>query len=223
MVRWRHWPVQVRVWPGAALAVAGLLLMPAVHFLLFQHPGFTPGGSAFLYGRLVQDGLAHRWLADHCPADGVRLCDLQQRLPRTADEFLWADSSPFRDLGSWEPESQEELGRLVRATVTAYPAAFAWNSLRLHRCAAGQGGHRRRSRRAPSRHQGRADRGPAPIRPAVHRGPPAAGPGHPAPVQEPEPGARAGRLACHRDVCRCWLCWGCGRGASTAPCWRSSC
>ena len=131
MARWRRWPVQVRVWPGAALAAAGLLLMPAVHFLLFQHPGFTPGGSAFLFGRLVQDGLAHRWLADHCPADGVRLCELQQRLPHTADEFLWADSSPFRDLGSWEPQSQEELGRLVRATVAAYPAAFAWNSLRF--------------------------------------------------------------------------------------------
>ena len=131
MARWRHWPLQVRVWPGAALAVAALLLMPTVHVLLFQHPGFTPGGSAFLYGRLVQDGLAHRWLADHCPADGVRLCALQQRLPHTADEFLWADSSPFRDLGDWERQSQEELGRLVRATVAAYPAAFAWNSLRF--------------------------------------------------------------------------------------------
>ena len=131
VARWRHWPVQVLVWPGATLAAAAMLLMPAVHSLLFQHPGFTPGGPAFLYGRLVQDGLAHRWLADHCPADGVKLCDLRQRLPHTADEFLWADSSPFRDLGSWEPESQEELARLVRATVTAYPAAFVWNSLQF--------------------------------------------------------------------------------------------
>ncbi len=71
ITRWRPWPLQVRVWPGAALAVAALLLMPTVHVLLFQHPGFTPGGSAFLYGRLV------------------------------------------------------------RATVAAYPAAFAWNSLRF--------------------------------------------------------------------------------------------
>jgi hypothetical protein len=125
------WPLRVRIWPSALLSIAALLLMPALHGQLFHHPGFTPGGSAFLYGRLVQDGLAQRWLAEHCPVEGGKLCSLRHQLPDTADAFLWADDSPFHQLGGWQPQVLAELGQLVRVTIAAYPFDFALNSVRF--------------------------------------------------------------------------------------------
>jgi hypothetical protein len=105
--------------------------MPTLHRVLMGQGGMTPGGPVWVFGRLVQDGLARRWLDEHCPAANVRLCALRERLPATADEFLWAETSPFRDLGGWEGGAESELRRLSRQVVTAYPAAFAWHSLRF--------------------------------------------------------------------------------------------
>lgn len=122
------WPLRVRAWPGALLSIAALLLMPALHGLLFNHPGFTPGGS-FLYGRLVQDGLAQRWLTDHCPVEAVKLCSLRHQLPDTADAFLWAADSPFHQMGGWNPQALAELGQLARAAVSDYPFDFTMHSV----------------------------------------------------------------------------------------------
>jgi hypothetical protein len=79
---------------------------------------------------LVQDGLAQRWLADHCPVPGIKLCGLQERIPKTADDFLWGDSSPFQDIGGWSGAADAELGYLVKACIKTYPGAFIWTSLR---------------------------------------------------------------------------------------------
>ena len=127
----RGWAMEVRVLPAVAVVLAGLLLMPTLHRVLVGQGGMTPGGPVWVFGRLVQDGLARRWLDEHCPAANVRLCALRERLPATADEFLWAETSPFRDLGGWEGGAEPELRRLSRQVVTAYPAAFAWHSLRF--------------------------------------------------------------------------------------------
>jgi hypothetical protein len=110
--------------------VASLLLMPLLHLGLVGKAVYTPGGPVFLFGRLVQDGIAQRWLAEHCPAPGIKLCGLQDRIPKTADDFLWSDISPFQDLGAWSGAADAELGYLVRASVKAYPAAVVWTSLR---------------------------------------------------------------------------------------------
>ena len=125
------WSGEVRVLPGVAVVLAGLLLMPTLHRALVGQGGMTPGGPVWVFGRLVQDGLAARWLDEHCPTAGVRLCALRLRLPVTADEFLWAETSPFHDLGGWEGGAVPELRRLTRAVISAYPAAFAWYSLRF--------------------------------------------------------------------------------------------
>lgn len=131
IVRWRAWPIKVRIRPVLLLVITTLLIMPVAHALLLGKTGYTPGSPIFLFGRLVQDGLAKRWLAGHCPVDGIRLCALQNRLPETADAFLWADNSPFRDIGSWEPQGEQEIRWLNRAIITAYPVDFFINSLRF--------------------------------------------------------------------------------------------
>jgi hypothetical protein len=104
--------------------------MPVLHLALVGKAAYTPGGPVFVFGRLVQDGIAQRWLAEHCPAPGIKLCEMQARIPRTADDFLWGTDSPFQDLGGWGGGADAELKYLVGASIKAYPATFIWTSLR---------------------------------------------------------------------------------------------
>jgi len=124
----RRWPITIAVVPPVAVVLAALLLMPLAHLTLTGTAGYTPGGPTFLFGRLVQDGIVQRWLAEHCPVPGIQLCDLQHRLPATADEFLWTGQSPFQDLGGWQGGAEPELKRLTVAAVTAYPGMTLWTT-----------------------------------------------------------------------------------------------
>jgi hypothetical protein len=111
--------------PCLAVVAGGLLLMPAVHLAVMGKAIYTPGGPCFLAAKLVQDGIAQRWLQERCPAPGVRLCGLQNRMPGTADEFLWGDHSPFQDIGGWSGTADAELSRMVRGCVRRYTGAVA--------------------------------------------------------------------------------------------------
>ena len=110
--------------------IASLILMPMVHLVVMGKATFTPGGPAFIFGSLVQNGIAQRWLGDHCPAPGIKLCGLQDRMPHTADEFLWDGKSPFMDIGGWTGDADAELSYLVKDCLKEYPGAIAWTSLR---------------------------------------------------------------------------------------------
>jgi hypothetical protein len=128
--RWWKWSWTISIFPPAAVVAASLLLMPFLHLVLLGQGGFTPGGPVFIFGRLVQDGIAQRWLAEHCPAPGIKLCEMQDRIPHTADEFLWRGDSPFHEMGGWEGGGDAEIRYLVRASIKAYPYDFIRTSLR---------------------------------------------------------------------------------------------
>jgi len=130
VLRGRDWSLSVFSLPPVAVVAASLLLMPMLHLALAGKATYTPGGPVFIFGRLVQDGLAQRWLAEHCPVPGIKLCGLQDRIPKTADDFLWGDTSPFQDIGGWSGTADAELGYLVKACIKTYPGAFVWTSLR---------------------------------------------------------------------------------------------
>jgi hypothetical protein len=127
------WKIQPRLLPPFAIVAASLILMPMAHLALVGQAGYTPGGPYFLYGRLVQDGLAQRYLADHCPTDGspapYKLCALQSRLPDNANDFLWREDSPLNDIGGWQG-AEPELAALVKATILAYPGPFLLTGLK---------------------------------------------------------------------------------------------
>ncbi|MGD9946902.1 MAG: hypothetical protein AB7U29_00325 [Desulfobulbus sp.] len=125
------WPIKLTFFLPTALVLAVVVFMPLLHNLLTGKVGYTPGGSAFLFGRLVQDGVAKRWLMEHCPVSGVQLCAWKGELPETADSFLWGKNSPFKKIGDWkDPKVQQELGQLVRAMVQAYPGMIIGTALR---------------------------------------------------------------------------------------------
>lgn len=130
VLRGRNWPLSVFSLPPVAVVAASLLFMPMLHLALVGKATYTPGGPVFVFGRLVQDGLAQRWLGEHCPVPGVKLCGLQDRIPKTADDFLWGNTSPFQDIGGWSGTADTELGHLVNECIRTYPAAFIWTSLR---------------------------------------------------------------------------------------------
>jgi hypothetical protein len=112
------------------VVLASLVLMPMLHLVMMGKATFTPGGPAFIFGSLVQNGIAQRWLCDHCPADDIKLCGLQDRMPHTADAFLWDGKSPFMDIGGWTGDADAELSYLVKDCLKEYPGAMAWTSLR---------------------------------------------------------------------------------------------
>ncbi|MDR3631243.1 MAG: hypothetical protein P4L42_13010 [Desulfocapsaceae bacterium] len=117
-------------WAAAAVVAAGLMLMPMTYLALTGKATYTPGGPDFIFGKLVQDGIAQRWLRDNCPAPGIKLCELQDRMPKTADEFLWGVHSPFQDIGEWSGAADAELSHLVKSCVRAYAGSVAWGALR---------------------------------------------------------------------------------------------
>jgi len=121
--------LSVFVLAPVAVLLASLILMPALHLALVGKAVFTPGGSSFLFGRLVQDGIAQRWLAEHCPVPGIKLCDLQDAIPHTADDFLWGETSPFQTIGGFGG-ADAELSQLIKECLKAYPGTLLSTSLR---------------------------------------------------------------------------------------------
>ncbi len=106
------------------LAVVGvviaMVLNPLVNFTMAGRFAQTPGGISFIFGRMLEDGIVFRYLADHCPSSSLKLCDLREELPATADDFLWDDDAAFNALGGFEGGA-EEMRRVVVGSLIAYP------------------------------------------------------------------------------------------------------
>lgn len=108
-----------------ALAVAaGMFLSPLSNYVIARQFAFTPGGTAFIFGRLLQDGLIGRYLDERCPDDAIRLCEYKDALPGTADEWLWTYASPIHKLGGADGFAPEAR-RLILETLRLYPAGHA--------------------------------------------------------------------------------------------------
>jgi hypothetical protein len=100
-------------------ALSGLIVLLASNFIITHQLALAPGGSNFLFGRLVQDRIVARYLSDQCPDPKIRLCAFQARLPDGADGWLWGDS-PLYQLGGWE-EFEPEARRIIWSTIVRYP------------------------------------------------------------------------------------------------------
>ncbi|WP_448187813.1 hypothetical protein [Azospirillum sp. sgz301742] len=138
---WRHCWIRVR--RTVALVMAGVAAVPLAAGVFTGEFRLTPGGAGFVFGRLVQDGIVARFLDDHCPSPAYRLCAYRAELPRTADDWLWMESSPLAKLGGWEAATPE-MQRIAWESLLAYPgqhllsaARATWDQLRLVRTGEG--------------------------------------------------------------------------------------
>jgi hypothetical protein len=118
-------PAKPRMWFAAGSVAAGIMLCPISNLAITGNFAFTPGGSSFLFGRLIKDGIVARYLGEHCPDASLRLCNFKATLPEHAgSSWLWDDESPFRELGGWKDLGAEERA-ITWATLERYPLMHA--------------------------------------------------------------------------------------------------
>ncbi|MEO5375018.1 MAG: hypothetical protein H7840_12170 [Alphaproteobacteria bacterium] len=138
------WPgVRRDVWLPIAAALGGVAMILTVHWAVTGRVVLSQSGSVFLLARMMQDGLAQRYLNDICPplgemategpAAGLRLCPVRDRLPLSATQFLWnpwwGGTSPFVELGGWIG-LRSEAARVVAGSLKAYPGAHLGAALK---------------------------------------------------------------------------------------------
>jgi hypothetical protein len=90
------------------------------NFAITGQFAFTPGAETFLFGRLIQDGIVQRYLAEHCPQASPALCPYRAELPSVADDWLWDNDSPLRKVGGAQAFAVEER-RIIAETLVLYP------------------------------------------------------------------------------------------------------
>jgi hypothetical protein len=100
-------------------AAGGIALALVSNVAITGQLRLTPGGSTFLFARLLQDGLVARYLDDHCPHANIRLCSFRAELPRDSDVWLWANS-PLAKLGGWEA-FEPEARRIILGSIFDHP------------------------------------------------------------------------------------------------------
>ena len=105
---------------GAGALVLGAALLLATNYAVAKRIAWTPGGYGIAFGRMLQDGIVTRYLDDHCPDAGVKLCVYRNELPRDADDFLWGGGM-FDKLGRFAGLG-DEMRAIVLGSLRDYPA-----------------------------------------------------------------------------------------------------
>lgn len=119
-------PLRLR---DAGIAVAsGVALCLLSNLAITGSFAFTPGGSSFLFGRLIEDGIAQRYLDERCPDSRLRVCLYADELPNNADDWLWANDTPFYILGGAEGFGPEAR-RIIIGSIKMYPLMHAQTAL----------------------------------------------------------------------------------------------
>lgn len=102
----------------AAIALGAVTLVVA-NYAVAGRLVWTPGGTALPFGRMLQDGIVARFLADHCPDPRFKLCDHRHELPTDADAFFWGEGV-FDRLGRFQG-LDDEMRTIVLESLQAYP------------------------------------------------------------------------------------------------------
>ncbi len=107
---------------GATALVLGALLLLSANFITAGRFAWTPGGIALSFGRMLQDGIVARYLAEHCPDKRLRLCAHRAELPTDADVFFWSgEGTVFNRLGRFAGLG-DEMATIVAESLREYPA-----------------------------------------------------------------------------------------------------
>ncbi len=103
------------------IPIAAVLALLAVNLVGHGSAAIAPYGDVFLLARVIEDGPGRDALARACPEAGWRLCATRDRLPATADAFLWRSDSPLAAAGGAKRISAE-ADAVVVAAIRAEPA-----------------------------------------------------------------------------------------------------
>jgi len=129
---------------GAAAVALGAIMLVSANCVVAGRLAWTPGGIALSFGRMLQDGIVDRYLADHCPEQRLKLCAHRRELPTDADVFFWSgQGSIFNNLGRFAGLG-DEMSEIVVGSLRDYPLwqvekALAATAHQLTRVATGEG------------------------------------------------------------------------------------
>ena len=104
---------------GVGALLLGAAMLVAANYAVAGRVSWTPGGVGIVFGRMLQTGIATRYLDDHCPDPRLRLCDHRGELPASADEFFWG-ASVFDQLGRFDG-LDDEMRTIVIGSLAQYP------------------------------------------------------------------------------------------------------
>ena len=108
-----------RLGRGALALVLGLVIMFASNVVVTGKLGWSRGGYALSFGRMLEDGIVKKYLDAHCPDKTLRLCPYKDALPRDADDFLWG-GGVFDKLGRFAG-MDDEMRRIALGCLRDYP------------------------------------------------------------------------------------------------------
>ena len=129
---------------GLAAVALGAAMLLGANYAVAGKLAWTPGGVALSFGRMLQDGIVDRYLADHCPERRMKLCPHRHELPTDADVFFWSGKgSVFNNLGRFAGLG-DEMSTIVLGSLHDYPAwqfeaALKATARQLTRVATGEG------------------------------------------------------------------------------------
>jgi hypothetical protein len=104
---------------GALALALGAALLLTMNYVVARKVSWTPGGIALMFGRMLNEGIVHRFLAEHCPDPRFKLCDHLSELPTDADVFFWGESV-FDRLGRFK-SMNTEMTTIALESLAAYP------------------------------------------------------------------------------------------------------
>jgi hypothetical protein len=110
----------LRIFPALCAFLLSLSLIFASNYILTRQIFLTRSAPAFVFARLMQDGIVKKLLDDTCPQSGYRLCAYRDRLKTRADAWLWAPDSLFRAEGGFAGKHPEE-SRIIADSMARYP------------------------------------------------------------------------------------------------------
>jgi len=105
---------------GVIALALGAVMVLAADYAVAGRLAWTPGGFALSFGRMLQDGIVKRYLADHCPDAKLTLCTYKDQLPDDADVWFWGDPL-FDRLGRFAGLGPE-MEKIALESLRDYPA-----------------------------------------------------------------------------------------------------
>lgn len=117
--------------PLLALAGAAVLTL-ALHWVFLGKAVLTQPSELLWLGRLVEDDIAQQLLDDVCPRQpqAYRLCAFRDRLPETANSFLWDVNNIPTQLGGWDA-LRAEARQILKDSLERYPGLHLRSALNL--------------------------------------------------------------------------------------------
>jgi len=107
---------------ASAAVWSGLLLLLCVNVIVAGRFALTPGGEVYVFGRMVEDGMAREILREECPRADWQLCAFQEALPDYSEAFIFDHESPLQKIGGEnDPRVRSEIISIITRSLVRHP------------------------------------------------------------------------------------------------------